>query len=182
MLVIVSGAPGAGKSTLAAQVAEQLGLPLFAKDEFKEALSDAVGAPPDVEASQRLGLGAYALLHLAARRVLEAGGGLVLESNYRRGTSETELTGLVRLADARLIHCAPPDAVVVERYTGRARARTRHPAHLDLARAPALRADLAAGRFAPLDLALPTLVVDTTSGYDPPLAAIVRFAGGQDGR
>ncbi len=182
MLVIVSGSPGAGKSTLAANVAEQLGLPLFAKDEFKEALADAIGAPPDVEASQRLGLGAYALLHLAARRVLEAGGGLVLESNFRRGISETELTGLVRLTEARLIHCAPPDALVVKRYTGRAREGTRHPAHLDLARTPALHEDLAAGRFAPLDLGLPTLVVDTSAGYDPPLAAILRFAAGQDGR
>lgn len=56
-LVIVSGAPGAGKSTLAAPLAIALGLPLLAKDTIKEAVRDALGdldADPLVS-SRRLG-------------------------------------------------------------------------------------------------------------------------------
>ena len=42
-IVLVSGAPGSGKTTLAHPLAEQLGLPLFAKDTIKEALHDNLG-------------------------------------------------------------------------------------------------------------------------------------------
>ncbi len=42
-IVIVSGAPGAGKTTLAPPLAAALGLPLFAKDTIKETLYDLLG-------------------------------------------------------------------------------------------------------------------------------------------
>jgi adenylate kinase family enzyme len=40
MFVLVAGPPGSGKSTLARPLAEQLNLPLMAKDPIKEALMD----------------------------------------------------------------------------------------------------------------------------------------------
>jgi adenylylsulfate kinase-like enzyme len=55
LFVLVAGWPGSGKSTLAAALAPELGLPLLAKDEIKEALMDALGAPVTVADSQRLG-------------------------------------------------------------------------------------------------------------------------------
>jgi len=42
--VVVSGAPGAGKSTLAGPLAERLGLPLIGKDHIKETLFDHIPA------------------------------------------------------------------------------------------------------------------------------------------
>lgn len=44
-LVLVSGVPGTGKSTIAAPLAAALGLPLIAKDLIKEALADTLAAP-----------------------------------------------------------------------------------------------------------------------------------------
>jgi adenylate kinase family enzyme len=43
MLIVVTGAPGSGKSTIAVPLAGRLGLPLIAKDDIKEALWDHVG-------------------------------------------------------------------------------------------------------------------------------------------
>lgn len=42
---MVSGAPAAGKSTLARALAPRLGLPLISQDDIKETLFDAL-APP----------------------------------------------------------------------------------------------------------------------------------------
>jgi adenylate kinase family enzyme len=43
-VVIVSGAPGAGKSTMAGPLAGELGFPLLSKDVIKETLFDVVGS------------------------------------------------------------------------------------------------------------------------------------------
>ena len=62
-LVYVSGAPGAGKSSLAAPLAAELGFALITKDRIKETLHDALGAPePDLAWSRRLGAAAMELL------------------------------------------------------------------------------------------------------------------------
>lgn len=44
-LVLVTGAPGAGKTTLAGPLAAALGLPLIGKDVVKETLYDALPVP-----------------------------------------------------------------------------------------------------------------------------------------
>ena len=44
-LVYVSGSPGAGKTSLAAPLAAELGYALLTKDLIKETLHDALGAP-----------------------------------------------------------------------------------------------------------------------------------------
>jgi predicted kinase len=176
LLVIVSGAPAAGKTTVAARLARDLGVPLLARDELKEAIGDAVGAPPDVAASQRLGRAAYAALFATARRILESGTGLVLESNFRRGASETDLAPLVAAADARLVHCTARPALLRSRYDLRFTNGQRHSVHRDGERATALVEDLEAGRFEPLELAIPRLVVDTSDGMTPGHEEQLEFA------
>jgi predicted kinase len=175
-LVIISGAPATGKTTLARRLALDLRLPLLVRDEIKETLADATGTPVDVAASGRLGTGAYAVLYHVTMRLLEAGSSVVIESNFRRGHSEGELRSLVALADAGLIHCTTAPNVVEARYMARYGRGERHFAHRDAERSTALAHDLAAGAFDALDLAIPTLVVDTTDGWRPAYEEIRDFA------
>jgi predicted kinase len=54
LLVYVSGAPGAGKTTLAGPLAAELGYSLVCKDTLKETLQDWLGGPdPDLAWSAR---------------------------------------------------------------------------------------------------------------------------------
>jgi predicted kinase len=62
-VVLVSGAPGSGKTSLAGPLAAELGFTLLGKDRIKETLHDAHGAPaPDLAWSRRLGGAAMELL------------------------------------------------------------------------------------------------------------------------
>jgi predicted kinase len=175
-LLIVSGAPGSGKTTLARRLAADLRLPLISRDQLKEALADAMGAPADVPASKQLGAGSVAMLYLVARQLLEARVGLILESNFKRGLSEPELRPLVAWGDPALIHCSAPDSVVQRRYGERYVRGERHAAHFDADRAADLAEELAAGHYRPLEIAIPTLVVDTTDGWRPSYEEILDFA------
>lgn len=161
MLVLVTGPPGAGKSTLARPVAAELELPLIAKDVIKEAL--AVALPPaDVAESQRLGAAAYEVMFALAREAPSA----VLEANFPH-----RLVGprLLEICSAPIeIFCKCPPDEVMRRYES----RTRGPPHFDAERAAELRARLDEENR-PLALGGPVLEVDTTRSVD--VAAVARW-------
>src|SRR4029077_8625176 len=79
-LVYVSGAPGAGKSSLAGPLAAELGFTLITKDTLKETLHDALRAPePDLAWPRRLGGAAMELLW----RLAADAPAVVIEANFR---------------------------------------------------------------------------------------------------
>jgi predicted kinase len=83
LLIVVTGAPGSGKSTVAQALASELALPLLAKDDVKEPLFDTLGVG-DREWSRTLGAATYEILFALARRLLESGASCILESNFSR--------------------------------------------------------------------------------------------------
>jgi predicted kinase len=124
-IVLVSGPPGAGKSTIAVPLAARLGFPLLTKDTIKEALWDALDAPSgDLVWSHRVGGAAMEVLWAVAACCPQA----VLEANFRPGRDD-ERTHLAAL-EARIVevycYCSP--AEVMRRYA--ARAPHRHPTHV----------------------------------------------------
>ena len=170
-LVIVGGAPGTGKTTLARSLGTSLGLPVITKDDVKEALATPFPTG-DRDWSRQLGAAAYGALFAVAELILSAGHGLVLESNFRAGISDASLITLARLAPTVVIVCRIPDALRRQRFEERA-ARGRHRVHIDSAVLDEWRDDDA--EFL-IDIGMPRLVVDTTDGYAPDLERVLEFA------
>ena len=127
IFVLVAGPPGSGKSSLARPLAKELGLPLLAKDEIKEALMGELGRPATVQESRRLGRAAV----IAMLQVASSAPGAVLDSTFYPYTVPhlTELLGT--LVEVR---CRCPREVAEARY--HARSATRHAGHLDDKRPP----------------------------------------------
>jgi predicted kinase len=122
-LVYVSGAPGSGKTSLAAPLAIELGYALLSKDRIKETLHDILGGPePDLAWSRRLGGAAMELLWALAANAPA----VVIEANFRP-YSEYERAKLSGLATQPVeVHCACPPELARQRYN----ARVTHPVHV----------------------------------------------------
>jgi predicted kinase len=161
VLVLVTGPPGAGKSTLARPLAEALGLPLIAKDVIKEALAGVL-PPSDVPDSRRLGAATYEVMFALARDAPSA----VLESNFSRNAVPRLLELCPRPIE---IFCKCPSEEVMGRYESRS--GTRGAAHFDADRVEELRARID-DENRPLTLGGPLLEVDTTRPVDVAAVAV----------
>ena len=178
LVVLVTGAPGSGKTTLAGRLAADLAARLVSKDALKERLADHEGQPRSVRASTRLGARAYRELFDTLQSCVAGRERIVVESNFRHGRSEAELIRALQGHPARVVHCAASSVTIERRY--RSRSAARHPAHLDSQRIGDVLRDLEAGLYAPLELGHPTIEVETGSvedraEYRPPYASILAF-------
>lgn len=173
-LLLVSGAPASGKTELSRLLAAAYTLPLLARDAYKEVLFDTLGSP-DRAASHALGVASYALLYASIGWLLDADVGIVVDSNFHHGSSEQSLAELVVRSRAVLLHCETTREERAARHINRSERGDRHPGHHDGVMPEEVQANVDAGVFEPLDLAIPLLRIDTTQGYTPPLTDIIRF-------
>jgi predicted kinase len=165
-LVVVTGAPGTGKTTVAAALAAGLGWPLLALDTVKETLADALGLG-DEDWSNRVGDAAAAVVFRLARATPHA----VVEGWWRRERRDlalAEFTG--RTAVEVFCHCAPQ---LVESRARERLATSRHPIHRDVIN-PALMTGVgeSSATVTPLGLS-PALVRVDTGLPDATTAALV---------
>jgi predicted kinase len=133
-IVLVSGPPASGKTTLARPLAERLGFALLTKDDIKETLFTAMNftamnrAPGDAEFSHRIGAAAMELLWSLAPHCPA----LVLEANFRTHSQyeRDHVTRLLAKANIVEVYCRIPREEASRRFAERARQERHHPAHV----------------------------------------------------
>jgi predicted kinase len=177
ILIVVSGPPGAGKTTLAHLLARRIGCPAICRDEIKEGMVHTAGefaAAPSDELTVRTLPTFFQVLEL----LLSAGVTTVAEAAFQDRLWRPRLQSLGGRADIRVVHCQVTAETAWARIrcrqdenpTRRAHADTRTRGHVD-------QQVHTAGHdgFRRVQLDVPELTVDTSEDYRPGLDEIVAF-------
>jgi predicted kinase len=165
-LVVVSGPPGSGKTTLAHEVARAVGCPAICRDEIKEGMAHAtpgfVPGPGDALTMRTLPA-FFGVLEL----LLAAGVTTVAEAAFQDRVWRPRLAPLLSLARFRIVHCTVDPEVAFQRIVRRGAGSSVRAAHADPG--PADTADYVRRHlsFDRVSLDAPWIAVDTTSGYRP---------------
>jgi len=108
-LIVFSGLPGTGKSTLAEAISKQLGIPVFAKDWLEAVLFE--NGLQSIPKGKSLGYVGYELLTTLAERQLMLGQSVILDSVASIITIRTQWKDLAKQyhADWRVIECVCSD-------------------------------------------------------------------------
>jgi predicted kinase len=166
ILILVTGLPATGKSTLARKIAEKFNLPLLTKDELKELFSDALNVT-DPESSNRFGVLARALLPFLAEKFLRANQSIILESNFnKKALDEPVLRRILEETDSDIIQvvCQAPGDLLFERFKKRVVEGKRHKIHPENSvKAEEFNWVFSSGHATPLDLKGEVIEINTTN-------------------
>ena len=122
-IILVSGPPGPGKSTIAVPLAQALGFALLSKDVIKEALFDSRRRPRDESYSAKLSDAAMAVLLALAPHCPR----VVLDANFKpRDANQRKRLAAIG-SNIIEVYCRCDPETVSRRFAQRA--DTRHPAH-----------------------------------------------------
>ena len=175
-LILVGGPPASGKTTLAHNIARAIPCPAICKDEIKEGLVHAEGGTKPVWGGP-ISTRTFQAFYKTVEILLTAGVTVVAEATFIRDRSEQDLLPLIAIARSRMLHCIISPELAYERFVRRAMEDTlTRLSHPDAEVIKALEeGSLSFKDFGPIELSIPMLKVDTTSGYDPSIESMLEF-------
>lgn len=178
-LIVVTGRPGAGKSTLAHQLARAVRCPLISRDEIKEGLVNTLrDTPHDIDLNRHVYHTYFDVLEFLLRQRIT----LVTEVAFQHKLWQPKLDPLRAIADIKIVYCEVNGEVAKSRFIERGQ---RDPARAKFHDNMSIRHDTdisntSLANYTPPQLDVPTLTVDTSDGYQPTMAEIVSFLAMSD--
>lgn len=129
-VILITGHPATGKTTLARVLAAELALPLLYRDGLKETLADTLGWSDDTW-SLKLGAATWELLYHLVETMLRANVSHVAESNFSPKYASPRWQQLYARFQPQIIQvrCEADPEIVIARNQGRVEKGERHPIH-----------------------------------------------------
>lgn len=180
-LIVVTGRPGAGKTTLAHTLARMIRCPALIRDELKEGFVIADhDLPPTANANWLVTNTFFQAIELLLRNGIT----FVAEAAFQHHVWQPKLEPLQAMAHIRIVVCAVEPSLARARFIQRGLddpERARFHGDPVVQWAPDANA-VSPTSYDPPHLAVPTLTVDTSNGYHPTLETIVAFVMQRDGK
>lgn len=161
-IILITGHPATGKTTLARLLAEQLSLPLLYRDAMKETLADTLGWSDD-EWSLKLGAATWELLYHLVETLLRANVSQVVESNFSPKHASPRWQQLYERYSPQIVQlrCEADPDIVIERFHARIVKGERHPIHRYTTDTTGYRALLEEGHIGWIEVPGERISVDT---------------------
>lgn len=175
LLIVVTGRPASGKTTLSHILSAEIKCPLLSRDAFKEGYINTFQSyHNDLPATANQDL--YAVFFQTVELLLSNNISLVAEAAFQHKLWYPKLTALADIADIRIIVCDIASDLARSRFIDRMTSDAgREKFHGDGAELLQHPDDSLITSYQAPDLPLPTLKVDTTENYNPGIARIVEF-------
>jgi predicted kinase len=176
LLLIITGSPASGKTTLAHILAERLQCPLISRDSIKAGLVRTVAAH-SAELGRSADWQVYETFFAAIALHLTNHISVMAEAAFQDTLWKHKLNELADKARIKIIICQTHPDILKQRFTERVtRNPDRETYHGD--RSLMQSEERFAALFDPyqaVQMQVPTLVVDTTDSYSPSIETLIRF-------
>ncbi|MGN6265281.1 MAG: AAA family ATPase [Ginsengibacter sp.] len=174
LLLVITGMPASGKTTLAHLVAEKTHCPLLSRDELKEGYINTMGIP-HAQLNDTTARHIYDTFFAAIELLLSQKISLVIEAAFQHKLWKPKLSSLQSIADIKILICTTKPEIAVSRFEKRyLQESSREKYHGDESGLKKITNDLFYNYY-PIQSNFPTLVIDTTDNYNPAMEEMVAF-------
>jgi predicted kinase len=180
LLVVITGMPASGKSTLAHLLSKETRLPLLSRDELKEGYINTAGISHN-QVPDSVAIHIYESFFETAELLLSKEISIIVEAAFQDKLWRPKLAALSVRAAIKIIICKVNPALASERFANRlSNDPGREKYHGDTSFNSLQKNNAWAEKYEPVKMDVPTLEVDTTDNYKPSLEKIIQFIGSKN--
>jgi predicted kinase len=175
LLIIVTGRPASGKTTLSHILSREIKCPLLSRDQFKEGYINtfrsshsniAPAATTDI----------YETFFQAIELLLSKNISVIAEAAFQHRLWYPKLIQYTAIADIRILVCEIDPQLALSRYTSRiASDAGRERFHGDRSELAKQASESLITSYIAPDIPVPTLKINTTDNYQPDITGILNF-------
>jgi len=172
LLIVITGRPASGKTSLAHLLATEIKCPLISRDELKEGYVNTMRLAHH-QLNEKANSDIYETFLGVINLLISRKISIVIEAAFQHKLWEPLLAKLLNKAEARIIICKIPLEIAKERFYKRILEQPERKKYHDdvtIEHTVLLTED-----YEMINIPLPTLEVDTTDKYNPDLKGIVNF-------
>lgn len=179
LLIVVTGSPASGKTTLAHILAGKINCPVISRDEFKEGYINTLNLS-HAESDSSVDLHVYNTFFEAIDLLISKGISIIIEAAFQDKLWRPKLLSLSDKAALKIIICKTNTDLISFRFANRlSNDPGREKFHGD--RSISLSKEkftMLIENYKPVTIDASTLQVNTTESYDPNIEEIINFIKG----
>jgi len=176
LLIVVTGSPASGKTTLAHILADKIYCPILSRDEFKEGYINTLSLAHN-QLNGSVDLHVYNAFFETTDLLISKGISIIIEAAFQDKLWRPKLLDLLSKAEIKIVICKTNLDLIKARFTNRfSNNPNREKYHGDQSISLSEEKFISlTENYQPVNIDAPTLQVDTTDNYRPTIEEIINF-------